>query len=500
MWGLLKSILWPGNGRELTATSAPHDYDMESGTPVLDISTLSYVPLPRAPLQWETKQTLSAPAATNDFEIHDATWQIIAVEKIPKEQRPDPAFRNIYPTSAGLFMVDDLGKAAGLGPLKSAILYYDREGAPGGTVGLQHDAYRTAAHPMGRAIAMMARDCVLYAYDEELHAILTTDLMDVPEIAGLRHRFGIPDDKVKNHIRCVALSRAEGRYLFTAVDGAYCHDMDGNRLWSVKLPIKDGWTRVSTASTRVNTSKDVLEALTLMGLGLPLAPERLKSRYRELAKKWHPDLNPNDTKAGANMRALTSAIETLTGIDAAEVSDYAGAVFAKELGRFDTDVEGADFTITASLQVGELFAADWIYAAAFAAGSDAVYLAGYSGKVFVLDEQGTGLRVYDIGAVPSQIIDTGDYLYLLTSTRLYILRGEELHALIDVYGAGELIMAQTGFGFLQSKSLRWYADDGQHLGTVVTKDPIRMVYQRGSDTVIETRQRRAVIQGIPRWW
>ena len=41
-------------------------------------------------------------------------------------------------------------------------------------------------------------------------------------------------------------------------------------------------------------------------------------------------------------------------------------------------------------------AAIGIYAAGFAAHSNSVYLASYSGRVVVVDENGEGLRVYDI--------------------------------------------------------------------------------------------------------
>lgn len=92
--------------------------------------------------------------------------------------------------------------------------------------------------------------------------------------------------------------------MFTAVDGAYCEDLSGNRLWSVKLPTKDGWTRITAPSATTNTSDETQRALGLMVWSLPLSPGRLKSRYRELAKAYHPDLNPADPTAGAKMRAL----------------------------------------------------------------------------------------------------------------------------------------------------------------------------------------------------
>lgn len=69
--------------------------------------------------------------AAEEFEIHDAGWRIASVEKLQKAERPDPGNRLIFPSAAGLFMVDDLGKAAGLGPLKSSAMIYHRDGLPG---------------------------------------------------------------------------------------------------------------------------------------------------------------------------------------------------------------------------------------------------------------------------------------------------------------------------------------------------------------------------------
>ena len=66
-------------------------------------------------------------------------------------------------------------------------------------------------------------------------------------------------------------------------------------------------------------------------------------------------------------------------------------------------------TITMQLVGDETSAADWIYAAAFAAGSDSVYLASYSGRVILVNPEGIGSIVYDIGNVPKRIIDTGDF-------------------------------------------------------------------------------------------
>lgn len=470
----------------------------------IDVTSLDYVPLPRAPLRWEEAQAGrergAVPEADDRFEVRDADWRITTIEKMPPRERPDPAFRQMHPTDSGLVMIDDLGKAEGLGEIAAAALRFDRAGELVVKKGLQHDVYRVGVHPLGRGLIAMSRDCVIHAYDDHLGPILETSLADAPEILALRKRFEIPDDQLKNHIRCVALSRNAGRYLFTAVDEAWCVDTAGKGIWGAKLPLKDGWTRVATPSTEFGTSADVGRALSVMGLSLPITPENLKQRYRELAKQWHPDLNPGDPQAGEKMKALTAAAEVLSGIEASALPRYTGATFVRDMERTEFEAGGVRFTMSIGMQVSEIHASDWIYAAGFAADSDALYLAGYSGRIILVDEKGEGVRVYDIGSVPRRIVDTGDYLYLLTDTRLYVLHDDALHALIDTFDSGDLIVAQTAFGLLEKKRLRWFREDGRYLGSVVSKDPIRRVYATGDEMVVETRQWRAAVQGVPRWW
>jgi hypothetical protein len=96
----------------------------------------------------------------------------------------------------------------------------------------------------------------------------------------LRGHSAIGDGQLKNHIRCVALSRDSQRYLFTAVDEAWCVDSAGAGIWGVKLPLKEGWKRVATPSDRYGTSSKIQRALTLMNLSLPLRPDQVKRRYR----------------------------------------------------------------------------------------------------------------------------------------------------------------------------------------------------------------------------
>ncbi|HWP92591.1 MAG TPA: J domain-containing protein [Thermodesulfobacteriota bacterium] len=471
----------------------------------IDVARIPYVPLPRSPLRWEEAQVRGSaaelPEAIDYFEVRDANgWEIGTIETIPLEEKPDTAFRQLHPLDSGLLMVDDLGKAEGMGWIPAAVLRYGRSGELIAKKPLLHDIYRIDVNPMGRGLIAMSKDCIVHAYDDALEPILETTLMDAPEIRAIRKRFNISEDQLKNHIRCVALSRDGSRYLFTAVDEAWCIRMDGRGLWGVKLPIKDGWTQVSEPSEMFGTSGEIQQALSLMGMSYPFTPEDIKKRYRQLAKEWHPDLNPGDPVATERMQALTSAVQLLTGIGASALPVYTGVQYAQEISRSEVEVSGVKLTITASYVVSEIHAADWIYAASFAGWSNAVFLAGYSGRVVVLTDSGEPVHAYDIGSVPRRIADTGDYLYLLTDTRLYVLRDETLYTIIDTFDGGDLIVAQTGFGLLEKKRFRWFREDGTYLGGIMTKDPIRRVYSAPGGMRVETRTRRVLVRGVPGWW
>ena len=472
---------------------------------VIDVARLPYVPLPRAPRHWEQEQARQAailpPTPSDPFEVQDAPqWRVASTEKLPLVDRPDPAFRRLFPVNTGLLAVDDLGNADGFGNAPAAALRYNRKGALEVRQPLKHGVYRLSANPLGQGFIALSKAAVVHAYGDDLALLFETALRDAPEIAAARKRFAIADDQLKNHVRCVALSASMDRYLFTIVDQAWCIGTDGHGLWGAQLPIKEEWTRLAEPSDVIGTTAEVSHALEVLGLSIPFSPEDVKTRYRQLAKQWHPDLNPDDPAATERMQALTAAAQLVTGISGSALPMYAGATYGKELQREAFDVGNQRVTVTMSMEVSEIHAADWIYAANFGGTANNVFLAGYSGRVVALSGDGTPLRVYDIGAVPHQIIDTDDYLYLLTDTRLYVLRDDSLCALVDIYEGGDLLMAQTGFGLLESKRLRWFSEDGAYRGSILSKDPIRRVYFSQEGLTVETRTRRAIIQGPPHWW
>ncbi len=61
----------------------------------------------------------------------------------------------------------------------------------------------------------------------------------------------------------------------------------------------------------INTQTPEGEALAIMGLAPPLDFETIRNRYKELAKKLHPDVNPGDKKAEDAFKSVNMAYTIL---------------------------------------------------------------------------------------------------------------------------------------------------------------------------------------------
>src|ERR1035441_2971948 len=101
------------------------------------------------------------------------------------------------------------------------------------------------------------------------------------------------------------------------------------------------------------------------------------------------------------MTALNSAVQLLRDVDPRILSGAVGASFGGTQG-IEFDHCGAPFSITFGFGVG--LEADWIYAADFAAQSNAIFLGSYSGRVVELDSAGEARQVYDFVRIPAHRI------------------------------------------------------------------------------------------------
>lgn len=51
---------------------------------------------------------------------------------------------------------------------------------------------------------------------------------------------------------------------------------------------------------------------SILGVDTKATQEQIKKAYREQAKQWHPDKNPNDKSAEEKFKAIQNAYETLS--------------------------------------------------------------------------------------------------------------------------------------------------------------------------------------------
>ena len=335
-------------------------------------------------------------------------------------------------------------------------------------------------------------------YTEMIEPLMVERIADLPEYAEQAKRFGIDPNSLKNHVRCVGLSQDRSRCLVTIVDEAWCYDLATNRpLWGLRFPSKEGWTKIaSERSGRAGASADVLAALSLMELKLPVSPEAITRQYKALAMRWHPDRNPKDPQATQRFQELGAAMELLTGIDLSRLSgsQIERVVYEQILHQSVVRLpQGINVTISMSMQMSGSFATDWIYAANFADVGNSTFLGGYSGRIVEVSADGVPLRIYDIGTVPRQVARTASHLFILTMTRLYIVRESELVALVDVLDQGKLIIGNRGFGLLQPKHFQWLTHTGQLLGEMKTRDPIRRAYFGEEGLVIGIRSGKGIL-------
>lgn len=495
------------DSRRVVYVATTFDQSHERRRPIdpilITLEDLDYIPLPRAPLLWEERDKKSGQGSEADdyFQLPDGTpWQFSKIEKLPMEERPDPAYRKVAPNSAGTFLIDDLGKAERFPGAPAALLYVTRTGEIRAEAPLGWGLYRWHVNPMGNSLMGMDGSGVIHAYDHELRRLFAARLQEVPEVSDLMSRYHFDRASLKNHTRTVALSPDGGTYLFTIVDQAFAVGSDGSPKWGAQLPKQEGWSRVAQVSKYVGTSGQVGRALDVLELQMPISVEDVRENYRRLAKRWHPDVNEGSAEAGERFKDISWAAELMSGLDLQSLAPEVDRAAYQQVQSEETwEAEGMRFSVQVSMHASEKQASDWIYASNFATDGGA-YLAGYSGRVVRMDASGRPWRAYDIGAVPRRIADTDDFLYFLTDTRLYILHDRSLVRLIDVFDEGEFVLGQTGFGLLEKKRFRWFTEQGDLVGAVLANNPIRRVHSTPEGLVVETRQRRARITGAPVWW
>ncbi len=470
----------------------------------LNLQGLPIVRLPAAPPTWEARKDPGGNNAPNmtvpkghAFVAKGTGWAVTEERKLTPPERPDAAFRLSYPGRRWTYLLDPRGRSVRWPQHPSVLRVTDETGHTTQEQGLPRDCYHASTNRDGSLIVALSQDGVLHSYTHTLEPRFAAPIQHLPEYRACARRFELADEDLRRYVRCVAVSDDGDAYLVSVIDEAWCLSPTGEVRWGVRFPTKEEWAPVQ-APTGFGTTAEIMRALQLLGVSLPATQGDIANAYRQRAMEWHPDRHPGDPMAVRRMQDLNAAVALLRAADDSKLlSQGALRVMYEEVATRHTVTVPGGITVTTSLQVGPLYAADWIYAAAF--GDGRVYLAGYSGRVVEVTINGQPVRAYDIGAVPYQITRTSRYLYLLTTTRLYVLEDDRLVTLFDVFGEGRVIPADAGFGLLEKKHFRWFSPTGELLGAIEGKDPIRRIGWTASGVVVESGQHRGVVTGPAAW-
>lgn len=106
----------------------------------------------------------------------------------------------------------------------------------------------------------------------------------------------------------------------------------------------------------------------ILGVSKTATEKEIKSAYRKLAREFHPDVNPGDTKAEAKFQDINEAYETLSDSEKRQQYDQFGSGWKNFQGGptggrpgaagghpFDFDFSGVDFGGTSGGGMGDLF-------------------------------------------------------------------------------------------------------------------------------------------------
>ena len=161
-------------------------------------------------------------------------WNMVSTKKLRKDEKPYTAYKKYGIVQGGLLSWAHLGKTEEYPDAPAAVKVTSMEGAILSDFPLPHDVYRMYTNPVVPGFATLSKNCQFNAYDLMGRKTYSEDLSSMCESV--------------NHLRCVGMTPAFDKLLFTAVDEAWCVDGTGKDIWAVGLPPKPGWEKIGTKS------------------------------------------------------------------------------------------------------------------------------------------------------------------------------------------------------------------------------------------------------------
>lgn len=438
------------------------------------------------------------PSDTPKFSIvASAGYSLSETKSLNKDEKPESGFCLKSIQNESIVYFDRNGNSSLNEGFESTIVFKNRLTKESIRTNLKKRIHNCTANSAMQGAIVMDYDGQIIAFDKNLNSDLAYDLKNHPQVK--RHFKTIETNywgDSRSQVRCLDYDSNSKNYLFTLADEAWFCNLSGGEIWGVRMPLNEGWERVIERSSDSNKSTELVEALNILELSLPVRIEDVKKQYRILAKAYHPDHNPNNALASEKMRKLIDAFKIVTGIDPDMLDlneNVEKIVFKKSKPDYVHDM--GLFRLEVTINGGN--AQDWIYCACLKSGGSGAYLGTYSGKVFDIDASGMATLVYDPGECPNEIIDTELYLYLVTSTRLYIIKKPDaLVAMVDIYNQGTVLVAGKIILLIDNKKIQWYDNTGSKLGEVTSTSPIRAIDECDRGLIVYTNQNSTIINGL----
>jgi hypothetical protein len=344
---------------------------------------------------------------------------------------------------------------------------------------LPHNIYRFRESAKGESFIVSSKELKIFLYTWNLELVKSFDASSYA--------------KDHTHLRRVELSADLSYFLFTVVDKAYLLDFNLNLIAIWQVPHKEGYEkRKKELHEEVNT--EVKECLKILELTYVPTPEEIKSSFRILIAKYHPDKNPNNPQAEEKAKQIIAAYQYLTGEDIQSAfSDFGKEEYywinLSNIMKFQGD--GYSIELQFDTDSGE----DWIYGGGISDDGSRIYLGCYSGKIYQINQMGISENIYyaprdenNVNRNSNPITDILEFncrKYILSHYYLYILKDDKTINCFKNNG-GQFRWYNDGFVQQFNKGIVFYDLDGNIIGQLFFKSPINQVCIKDNIILVET--------------
>jgi len=430
-------------------------------------------------------------------------WSIVHEERFPKGTGPDPDYNMAFALRDGFLYAKRFDKKPEPGQHGSTVDVLDGAGKLQVQRRLDQELFRVAAHPSGTVFSDLSFQSKLTVFDREVRPLWAMDTTTLPVVQTRARGMKLGSHDPFRWIKGAMVSGDGSLALVGAMDQVWLLTPGGDPVWGLQMPFKKNWMRMEIPGG-AGISEHAKSALGVLGLTLPATIEAVKAARKALLWQWHPDVAAKQEEANQKAQEINEAYRVLTGMDPDDLQETPTRTrfvdrdsYHKE--EFTVEAGGHQIGISfeTSLSVGEAYAADWLAYVCLSGDGCKAYAASCSGSIFEIGERGEVIRAYALNIFPYGMQEAYGKLYVNMEDYLLILADGAVLGRIPTLGKPTIFAYPDHLVLWSDSRVRWFTPDGQPLGQIAAKAPVRRVYPSPEGWVIETRQNRCVLVGPP---